>query len=160
MRAGFASGSALDAEQPGEAAAVTLPGPGEEVDFARFAFVAYDPPDLRGPDAAALTATDFPEAVGVLDGRELAVAGYPQATLFDAGEVHELLLSRFPPGCCFGTQPVLDEWIHVELAEPLAIAELGEHVLVGGRLEVGERIDETGFVLHLYRLREARAEAR
>ena len=98
-------------------------------------------------------------AAAVLDGRELALVGYPQATRTEDGAVHELILTRFPPGCCFGALPVLDEWVAVTPAEPLEAGGLGGRMRVRGRLSVGEQIDPAGFVTSLYRLAEAEVEA-
>jgi len=127
----------------------------ETIDFERFAFDDYDPPELR-PDPAPLAHLAFPEPVRVLHGAEVRVSGYPQIALLSGGRIHELMLTRFPPGCCFGAMPVFDEWILVELAEPLDPMDLGVGAEVIGKLDIGEKLSEDGFVENLYRMHEAK----
>jgi len=66
--------------------------------------------------------------------------------------VQTFLLSRFPPGCCFGSVPVMDEWVEVE-APPGTTSLIPDlRVEVQGVLEMGEIIGPTGFALSLYRM--------
>jgi hypothetical protein len=133
-----------------------VPPEDEPVDFERFAFAEYDPPELRGAAAATLAPDDFPAPVRVLHGAVVRVEGYPRAAGIEDGRVTRLLLTRFPPGCCYGALPVLDEWIDVAPAEPLEARGLPPFAAVVGRLEVGERLAEGGGVLSLYRMSDAR----
>lgn len=127
-----------------------------KLDFALFEFDAYDPPELRGEGADPLPLERFPAALQPLHGERVTVEGYMQVTSFEAGRVRAFVLARYPEGCCFGGLPQYDEWLDVELARE-APAPLGSRpVLVEGRLELGELLSEDGFVLSLYRLREAR----
>jgi len=139
--------------------AVEPPPPGAEVSFERLEFPTYDPPALR-PDPAPLTAADFPARARVLDGRRLRLTGFPLVTGGDGRTVGELLLTRYPPGCCFGALPVFDEWVHVTLAEPLRADDVPRRAAVEGVLAVGERLDELGEPLSLYRLRADSLRAR
>ena len=149
-------GARLDAViEASEEVDVSVPGPGERVDLRRLAFDAYDPPALRG-GSETLGAAAFPESARVLDGRDLVLVGFPLVLDLEAGTVGELLLTRFPPGCCFGAVPVVDEWVRVELLEPLDADEVPEQAALRGRLEVGEVLDGDGAVDCLYRLVEAR----
>lgn len=136
------------------------PADGDLVDFARLSFEDYDPMELRGPDAVALRAEDFPASVRDLDGFEVRVGGFPLVSDLEDGRVAELYLTRFPPGCCFGSLPVLDEWIHVTLAEPIPPRELPLTAHALGRLEVGEQLDSDGYALSLYRMTGAVLEER
>jgi hypothetical protein len=154
-------GAPIDAaprDEPEEVdVALTTPDPGGEVDFERFAFDDYDPPELRTAKEA-LSAEVFPESVRVLDGLELAVGGYTQVLEVEDGAVPELLLTRFPPGCCFGAIPVYDEWIRLELAEPLPAEDVPPVALARGRLSVGEELGEDGTAQSLYRMTAAEIE--
>ena len=147
---------AARAVEPVEPAVWTVPPEDEPVDFDRFAFPDYDPPELRGAGATALVAADFPDPVRVLDGQSVRVEGYPRAAAVEDGRVTRLLLTRFPPGCCYGALPVLDEWIDVEAVAPLEARGLPVFAAVVGRLEVGERSAEGGGVHSLYRMTGAR----
>lgn len=134
-----------------------MPAEGEQVEFERLAFDDYDPPDLRA-SAAPLRSSDFPAAARELDGRRLALVGFSQALQVADGAARQLLVARFPPGCCFGTVPVFDEWVLVEPAAPVDLVELATIVRVTGTLAVGESLLESGAVECLYRLTDAAVE--
>jgi hypothetical protein len=67
--------------------------------------------------------------------------------------VQSFLLARFPPGCCFGPIPVFYEWISVRVPGGLE-RDYSPYVLltVTGRLEVGEELDEDGYVKSIFRM--------
>ena len=111
----------------------------------------YDPPELRGGRPFGLE--DFPEEVRLLDGQEVATVGYPLAVALERDRTRSFLLSRYPPGCCFGTVPALDEWIEVEAPPETDPLDPDVPVVVRGVLEVGEDLDELGFARSLYRMR-------
>lgn len=138
---------------------LSVPEPGAVVDMGRLAFDDYDPPELRA-DAGALGVADFPPAARALDGRDVVLEGFPLVVDLDEGEVRELLLTRFPPGCCFGAVPVLDEWVLVELEQPLPADEVPPQAALRGVLEVGEILDERGAAQSLYRMRAGRVVER
>lgn len=127
------------------------------VPFACFAFPDYDPAPLR-LDRTPLDRDRFPPPLGKLDGRVVRVEGFPLILDAREGELTTFLLTRFPPGCCFGLLPVLDEWIEVSLAEPIDFAgvDASRTAAATGTLEVGERLAPDGRVLSLYRLTAAR----
>ena len=128
------------------------------LELEQFAFPDYDPPELRA-EAAPLTAEAFPPRVRPLHGAEIRVRGFPLALDATQAGARAFLLTRFPPGCCFGSVPVWDEWIGVELASDLEDSlSPSEPVTLSGVLDVGERLDEEGFVTSLYRLRQARLD--
>ena len=145
-------GAPLDApvmrrEAPGEDAGFPEDG---RLALERLAVPDYDPPELRA-DPAPLTAADLPPRVRALAGRRVTTVGYP-VMAEETEDGLRFLLSRFPPGCCFGSVPVPDEWIEVtaagsELHDPERTVE------VTGVLEAGEVLDELGFVESLYRMR-------
>lgn len=135
------------------------PGPDGVIrpSLADLAFDDYDPPELRVGAGEALGPSAFPPAVAALDGRAVEVRGYPVVVDLEGDSVRGFLLSRFPPGCCFGAVPVPDEWLDVRGAADTDWGDLVpvSPVTVRGTLEVGERIDADGFVLSLYRLVDA-----
>lgn len=120
------------------------------LDIARLAVPDYDPPELRA-DAEPLRLGDLPLHVQVLAGKRITTAGYPLAAERTEDGLR-FLLSRFPPGCCFGSEPVPDEWIDVSVSSR-DLLDPGRRVEVSGVLEAGEVQDELGFVESLYRMR-------
>jgi len=136
-----------DSMPPGPA----LLGAGDELAFERLAFDDYDPPGLR-TNADPLGPADFPAAARALDGQRVTLVGFSQALQVSDGAAQALLVARFPPGCCFGTVPVFDEWVRVEPAEPVELVELPSLVRATGTLVVGESLVESGEVECLYRL--------
>lgn len=140
------------------AAAPTLVGDAWQLDFAQLEFDTYDPPDLRGEGAPPLPLEAFPPAARELEGKRVALAGFAQVTSFEAGRVRAFVLARYPAGCCFGGLPQYDEWVDVELARDAEVPDGSRPLRAVGRFEVGEVLGEEGYVLSLYRLREARLE--
>ena len=122
------------------------------LDLASLAVPGYDPPELR-PDRRPWPLERFPAEVRALDGQRIATRGYPIAAELERGEVRRFLLSRYPPGCCFGSVPVLDEWIDVRAPDGVDPLPPEVPVTVEGVLEVGEVQDAQGFAQSLYRLR-------
>jgi hypothetical protein len=117
-----------------------------------FIFPQYDAPDLRA-DPQPLASDAFPEAIRRFHGQEIAVEGYPLVLEYDGDRVREFLLTRFPPGCCFGAVPVFDEWVLVQLEEPrVGFPQDAATLTAVGRLDVGEVVDELGMADSLYRL--------
>ncbi|MEM7310713.1 MAG: hypothetical protein AAF682_28830 [Planctomycetota bacterium] len=129
------------------------------LDFSLFTFPDYDPPELRGADPEPLTAADFPPAMRAADGKHVRLQGFMITVDFRIGTVQSFMLARFPPGCCFGATPVFDEWVDAHPGSDGVIQRSGYAPLaVTGVLEVGEELDEDGFVRSLYRLRDAEVE--
>ncbi|MEE8468385.1 MAG: hypothetical protein V3T22_08020 [Planctomycetota bacterium] len=132
--------------------------PDGRVPLARLAIPDYDPPELRPPGQGALSVEDFPARARVLNGRTITARGFPIAARVEDGRVRSFLLSRFPPGCCFGALPFPDEWIAITLTEPAAPMAADVPVEVTGTLAVGELLDEQGFVTSLYRMQAERVD--
>ncbi|MFG0319916.1 MAG: hypothetical protein ACF8XB_21775 [Planctomycetota bacterium JB042] len=162
------SGAPIDAPpvSPAPSTPPPITGDGTEsspavVPLARFAFPAYDPAPLR-VDPTPLAAAAFPPPLPSLDGKRARLTGHPLVLEAEGGTVRSLLVTRYPPGCCFGPLPVLDEWVAVALETPVDAAKLAgdRPVTVVGTLEIGERVGDGGGVESLYRLRDARLLAR
>lgn len=126
-------------------------------DMALLTLPGYDAPELRA-DPRPLTPDDYPAAIRAHDGAEVTARGYPIVLVQARGVVTEFLLTRFPPGCCFGALPVLDEWIHVTFEAGYPAGPPEQTLAVTGVLELGERVDENGFAESLYRMRASRVE--
>ena len=131
----------------------TLPVEEGVLDLRRLALPAYDPPELRPPGSGPLGPEDFPPEIRALADERVTVVGYPLVAELDGVETGSFLLSRFPPGCCFGAVPVLDEWIAVEAPAGTPALPPAVPVRVTGTLEVGEVLDANGFAESLYRMR-------
>lgn len=129
----------------------SIPAEGGLLDMALLALSDYDPPELRA-DPEPFSKQQFPAAIGAIDGHAFRLRGFPLAADMEGEYVRTILLSRFPPGCCFGSVPVMDEW--VEVAAPKGTRSLNPdlRVEVEGVLEVGEIIGSAGFASSLYRM--------
>lgn len=122
--------------------------------LAALAVPGYDPPELRR-DPAPLGPERLPPRLAELDGSVVTVSGYPLPADVGQDGTRTVLLSRNPPGCCFGLRPVLDEWIEVRLDQGTRDLDPSAPATFRGTLEVGEVQDEAGYALSLYRLRGA-----
>lgn len=111
--------------------------------------------DLAFAKGDAVTKGDkvIPASIQGLDGKKIAVDGFMIPMDFEEDEVRSFLLTRFPPGCCFGMLPAMDQWIDVEMVsdEGADIVEM-RIVRVTGALEVGEVLDDYGYLSSVYRL--------
>lgn len=135
-----------------------LPDGSFAVDLSGLAFDDYDPPEVRA-DKTPLEPAVFPEPLPTLHGKQVELEGYPLVTAVEDGGAEHLLLTRFPPGCCFGAVPILDEWVDVELSQAASAEQANAPLVrVKGTLVVGENLDETGGVISLYRVEDATLE--
>ena len=127
------------------------------MDMALLALPDYDPPELRH-NPEPYSKGQFPAAIRALDGHVFRLRGFPLAADMEGELVQTILLSRFPPGCCFGSVPVMDEW--VEVAAPVGTRSLNPdlRIEVEGVLEVGEIVGPEGFASSLYRLQATSLE--
>ncbi|MEX1025249.1 MAG: hypothetical protein WD226_09245 [Planctomycetota bacterium] len=124
------------------------------VDFAHLLFEGYDPPELRAPEVPNIALADFPEHPRALHDQPVVISGFMIAVDWKDRKIDRFLLGRFPPGCCFGQTPLFDEWIEVDNtganSEEFSAYET---ITVRGTLDVGEVLDDDGYVLSLYRLK-------
>lgn len=131
--------------------------------------VAFD--DLMLPDyIAPAVLTDeqgetrpvdevFPEEIAALDGQRVALEGFMMPLEFSANKVIAFVLSPYPPGCCFGGMPMLDEWVDVVYTDDEGVEYFAYRVVrVTGELEVGEVLDDWGYVSSLYRMQTDKVE--
>jgi hypothetical protein len=114
----------------------------------------YEPLDMRDVDAEAYPTSAFPEAVRGLDGARVAFDGYMVPVDFENRRVTSFILSRYLPGCCFGVMPRMDEWIEVAVEIAGGVEYVPYQVVrVIGTFEVGEKLDDYGYVRSIYRIR-------
>lgn len=131
--------------------------------------IAFD--DLMLPDyVAPAVLTDevgeerevgevFPEEILALDGQRVALEGFMMPLEFSGNKVTAFVLSPYPPGCCFGGMPMLDEWVDVTYTDDEGVDYFAYRVVrVTGELEVGEQLDDWGYVASLYRMRSDKVE--
>lgn len=135
----------------------SIPDEGGLLDMALLALSDYDPPELRA-NREPFTNEQFPSAIGALDGHAFRLRGFPLAADMEGDFVRTMLLSRFPPGCCFGSVPVMDEWVQVAAPKGTRSLNPDLRVEVEGVLEVGEVIGPAGFASSLYRMQATALE--
>ncbi|MCZ6598663.1 MAG: DUF3299 domain-containing protein [Planctomycetota bacterium] len=127
--------------------------------FEEFAFPDYQPPEMRAAEEELLALTDFPEKIQGLHGLEVAMDGYMVPVDFEDRRVKSFILSRYLPGCCFGVMPLMDEWVEVAVADEEGVEYHPFQIIrVKGRFEVGELVDDYGYVRSIYRLDAAGVE--
>ncbi|MEO0649854.1 MAG: DUF3299 domain-containing protein [Planctomycetota bacterium] len=112
----------------------------------------YVPPSVLDEDEEHDPEGAFPAEVLELDGHRVALEGYMQPLSFDGNNVTSFVLSPYPPGCCFGGMPGLDEWVDVTVTGASIKYIAYRVVRVTGELEVGEQLDDWGYVSSLYRM--------
>ena len=93
----------------------------------------------------------LPAHILALDGMKVSAAGFMLGLDADQ-DIHEFLLVESQWSCCFGKVPELHELFVVRVPKDQPGVDLtGSRVVVSGRLEVGEEVDE-GFVTSVYRI--------
>ncbi len=129
------------------------------ITFEDVAFPEYEPPELREVEDEVLELSEFPEAVLKLNGTEVAMDGYMVPVDFEDRKVTSFILSRYLPGCCFGVMPMMDEWIEVEVLEEEGVDYFPFQIVrVTGEFEVGEVLDDYGYVRSIYRIQAEKVE--
>ncbi|QDU65947.1 DUF3299 domain-containing protein [Engelhardtia mirabilis] len=121
----------------------------------------YVPPAvLDGDDDEQRDAADlFPEEIASLDGERVALEGFMMPLEFSGNRVTAFVLSPYPPGCCFGGMPMLDEWVDVSLTDDEGVEYFAYRVVrVTGDFSVGEELDDWGYVTSLYRMQSDKVE--
>lgn len=95
----------------------------------------------------------FPPHILALNGQKVALDGFMQPLDFRDRQVIAFVLSPVPPGCCFGAIPRMDEYLEAVVVDPKGIPYYGARPIRAiGHLEVGEALDEYGYVTSIYRL--------
>lgn len=122
-------------------------------DLGSFEYIEPDP-DFDAPDTAR--PSQIPAALQDLGGKRIGLEGYIYPIGVEKKKLRTFVLSRYVPNCCFGQLPNLNEWVDVEMSEGDAIdLELLPYgsALVTGIFDVGEQLDEYGYVLSIFRMK-------
>lgn len=95
----------------------------------------------------------LPKEILALDKKMINVQGFMIPTDVEEGKIKGFILVKDQMGCCFGVMPMMNEWIHITMAEGKPAEFLPDTpIKVTGELEVGERVEE-GMVISLYRMK-------
>jgi hypothetical protein len=125
----------------------------ERIDWALLGGFVWEPPDPEEERADP----PLPEAVRALDGREVEIEAELAPVAWGEQAAIGYVLTRLPNACCVCVLPPFAEWIELEgLDEESAERRSFGRVRLRGRLSVGPRRDEWGYVRSLYRLSGAR----
>ena len=136
-----------------------LPAGTRYIAFDDVSWPEYEPPELRAVDEEQLALSDFPERIQALNGVRAAFDGYMVPVDFSNRKVTSFILSRYVAGCCFGAMPRLDEWVEVQVGIEGGVDYIPfQAVRVTGPFEVGEVLDDYGYVRSLYRMKAESVE--
>lgn len=81
-------------------------------------------------------------AIQKIISKPLKISGFLVANEFNAGDLTEFLLARYPTGCIHVPLPPPNNMIHVRMAEGKSSKPFfGKRVIVTGRLSIGGRVD-------------------
>jgi hypothetical protein len=97
-----------------------------------------------------------PADIKALNGKKVAVLGYMLCFEFQFKGASHFALLRSQAGCCFGTAPLLNEWVDVRM-NGLTSLYMDTPVVVMGTLRVKE-IREYGNLMGLYSMKGDRVE--
>ncbi|MEM7305347.1 MAG: DUF3299 domain-containing protein [Planctomycetota bacterium] len=148
------SGHASEAAAPAD-----LPEGVTFLTFEKISWPEYEPPELREIEDETLLLSDFPEHLQQLDGERAALDGYMVPVDFEERKVTSFILSRYLPGCCFGVMPLMDEWVEIEVLVEGGVDYFPfQTVRVMGEFEVGEVLDDYGYVRSIYRMKSNSVE--
>ncbi len=95
----------------------------------------------------------IPAEVTALDGKRVSIRGFMVPDSYPGDGVRTFLLVRNQLMCCFGIPVGMNEWIDVKMSGD-RVAKFTPDVLVEvtGELDVGERSDDEGWVISIYRI--------
>lgn len=121
--------------------------------FEDLACYTYEHPDPRETKQGAERPKQIPDEIAGLKGKVVTVEGHMVPVSVKQGKVTLFILSRYLDGCCFGQPAMMNEWVDVEM-----VGEGAEYIPYGtilctGTLDVGEQLDEYGYVRSIYRMK-------
>lgn len=133
---------------------------GKEYDLLTFGLLAgYEyrtpAPEAMPKDATAMPTgfeNQIPPAIKELQGRNVAVQGFMIPLELEKGRVKSLVLVRNQMFCCFGSVPMMNEWLHIKMEGDARAPYISDVPLVFyGKFDVGE-VFEKGTLMSIYRL--------
>jgi hypothetical protein len=126
--------------------------------FEDLASYTYEHPDPKAIKAGAERPQQIPAEILALKGKSVIVEGHMVPVSVKKGKVTLFVLSRYLEGCCFGQPAMMNEWVDVEMqGEGAEYIPYGT-ILCTGVLDVGEQLDEFGYVRSIYRLKCTKVE--
>ena len=118
------------------------------------AYYDYELPEPIDEEGVEPTNEQVPEEMMEWDGKRIGLEGHMVPLKVEKGRVYSFVLSRYFAGCCFGGVPMMNEWVEVEVADEDGAEYLPfSPIMITGVFEVGEVIDEYGYVSSVYRMR-------
>ncbi|MBL8900940.1 MAG: DUF3299 domain-containing protein [Planctomycetes bacterium] len=126
--------------------------------FEDLASYTYEHPDPRAIKEGAERPQQIPAEILAMKDKTVIVEGHMVPVSVKKGKVTLFVLSRYLEGCCFGQPAMMNEWVDVEMqGEGAEYIPYGT-VLCTGTLDVGEQLDEYGYVRSIYRLKCTKVE--
>ncbi|MEK8022528.1 MAG: DUF3299 domain-containing protein [Candidatus Hydrogenedentota bacterium] len=118
------------------------------IDFQHLDFYRFEVTDLGETHGV------IPDSVRDYDGQKITIQGYMMPLDMDGDKALSFMLARDQQMCCYGVTPPPNGWIYAEMPDSGTTDYVIDYpILVTGTLEVGERYDEEGIFLSLYRMR-------
>lgn len=141
---------------------VAAGGQGTMLGWDRLAGFAFTAPDYEsGQDEATIMAqsrAQIPAEIAAFNGKDVVLAGFMLPVRMEAGKVVEFLLVSDPMVCCYGAVPRVNEWVTVQLREPVDPL-MDVTLYFAGRLQV-EPVLDNGYLTTIYALSDARPTQR
>ncbi|MBK9383689.1 MAG: DUF3299 domain-containing protein [Planctomycetes bacterium] len=126
--------------------------------FEDLASYTYEHPDPKAIKEGVERPQQIPAEILALKGKTVIVEGHMVPVSVKKGKVTLFVLSRYLEGCCFGQPAMMNEWVDVEMqGEGAEYIPYGT-ILCTGVLDVGEQLDEYGYVRSIYRLKCTKVE--
>jgi hypothetical protein len=157
----------VNSAPPTPAVPTNLPGPGPAMEpllpgylgvgfekLAAFDFALTDALVKGAPQdgaASAPPASQIPEDIRKLDGRQVGIRGFLLPVKMDDGLAVEFLLMRDRSFCCYGAPPKINQWITVHVKGRGVKPVMDQVITVYGTLHVAE-MRESGFLVGIYAL--------
>lgn len=126
--------------------------------FEDLASYTYEHPDPRTIKEGAERPKQIPDEILALKGKTVTAEGHMVPVSVKKGKVTLFVLSRYLEGCCFGQPAMMNEWVDVEMAGDGADYFPYGSILCTGVLDVGEQLDEYGYVRSIYRMKCTKVE--
>jgi hypothetical protein len=126
--------------------------------FEDLASYTYEHPDPRDLKEGAERPKQIPDEILALKGKTVIVEGHMVPVSVKKGKVTLFVLSRYLEGCCFGQPAMMNEWVDVEMQGDGAEYIPYGTILCTGVLDVGEQLDQFGYVRSIYRLKCTKVE--
>ena len=114
--------------------------------LASFSYVMPD--ESHGPVEGS--PEQIPANIRKLDETPIALKGYMLPLKVESGIVTELLLMRDQSMCCYGSVPLINEWVSVKMGAGVKPV-MDAPVTIYGKLQVGE-VRENGYLVGLYQM--------